>query len=228
MSVADWIARCEEHGLELVDRGRMGFVPTRLLLAFRDWPDAYVRPLFKGGEWLLDAAPSLDPLSDYKWLLFRRRGTAMASAAVSAQDGPIRFIPFRLESPGLTFVYWTAAALFSAALWVTPFPPFIDYPQHVAVGALLRRMVDPASPERALYETNLVTYNGGFPRRSRGPFLSDAPGDGGQSSGLALPPRLRVRRPLARSRRRQAALVRLLRTTHHVELCCRLGFATTS
>ena len=85
----------------------------------------------------------------------------MASAAVSAQDGPIDH-PFRLESPGLTFVYWTAAALFSAALWVTPFPPLIDYPQHVAVGALLRRMIDPASPERALYETNLVTYNGGF------------------------------------------------------------------
>ena len=70
--------------------------------------------------------------------------------------------PFRLESTGLTVVYWTAAALFSAALWVTPFPPLIDYPQHVAVGALLRRMADPASPERALYETNLITYNGGF------------------------------------------------------------------
>jgi 2-polyprenyl-3-methyl-5-hydroxy-6-metoxy-1,4-benzoquinol methylase len=72
MSVRDWIARCESRGLTLVERGRMGFVPARLLLAFRDWPDACVRPLFRGGEWLLDAAPSLDPLSDYKWLLFRR------------------------------------------------------------------------------------------------------------------------------------------------------------
>ena len=72
MGVEDWIASCERHGMTLVDRGRMGFVPTRLLLAFRDWPDACVRPLFRGGEWLLDAAPSLDPLSDYKWLLFRR------------------------------------------------------------------------------------------------------------------------------------------------------------
>jgi 2-polyprenyl-3-methyl-5-hydroxy-6-metoxy-1,4-benzoquinol methylase len=72
MSVEDWIARCEGHGLTLVGRGRMGFVPARLLLAFRDLPDACVGPLFRGGEWLLDAAPALDPLSDYKWLLFRR------------------------------------------------------------------------------------------------------------------------------------------------------------
>jgi hypothetical protein len=50
----------------------MGFVPARLLLAFRDWPEACVAPLFRGGERLLDAAPVLEPLSDYKWLLFRR------------------------------------------------------------------------------------------------------------------------------------------------------------
>jgi SAM-dependent methyltransferase len=46
MSVREWIARSNAHGLTLIDRGRMGFVPTRLLL--------------------------LEPLSDYKWLLFRR------------------------------------------------------------------------------------------------------------------------------------------------------------
>ena len=69
---------------------------------------------------------------------------------------------FSLESVELTALYWATAFLFSIALWVTPFPPLIDYPQHVAVSALLRRMADPSSPERALYETNLVTYNGGF------------------------------------------------------------------
>ena len=74
MSVGDWIERCERQGLTLIGRGRMGFVPTRLLLAFRDWPEGCVRPLFRGGEWLLDAAPPLDPLADYKWLLFRRSG----------------------------------------------------------------------------------------------------------------------------------------------------------
>jgi hypothetical protein len=69
---------------------------------------------------------------------------------------------FALDSAPLTAAYWATALLFSVAFWVTPFPPLTDYPQHVAVGALLRRMMDPASPERALYEVNLVTYNGGF------------------------------------------------------------------
>ena len=69
---------------------------------------------------------------------------------------------FWLETAPLTAAYWGTALLFSLAFWVTAFPPLIDYPQHVAVGALLRRMADPTSPERNLYEVNLVTYNGGF------------------------------------------------------------------
>jgi len=72
MSVGEWIDRCEAHGLRLIDRGRMGFVPLRLLLAFRDWPDSVVEPLFRRGEQLIEAVPALDPLSDYKWLLFYR------------------------------------------------------------------------------------------------------------------------------------------------------------
>jgi SAM-dependent methyltransferase len=76
MGVGEWIARSEAHGLTLVGRGGMGFVPTRFLLAFRDWPDAWVRPLFRGGEWLVDRSGVFDPLADYKWLLFRRDGEA--------------------------------------------------------------------------------------------------------------------------------------------------------
>jgi 2-polyprenyl-3-methyl-5-hydroxy-6-metoxy-1,4-benzoquinol methylase len=73
MSATEWIGRCEGHGLVLLDRGRMGFVPVRLALAFRDMPDALVGPLFDAGESLLDGATSLERLSDYKWLLFRRK-----------------------------------------------------------------------------------------------------------------------------------------------------------
>jgi hypothetical protein len=69
---------------------------------------------------------------------------------------------FALETPALTAAYWAAAFLFVIAFWVTPFPPLIDYPQHVAVGALLRRLADPESVERGLYDVNLFTYNGGF------------------------------------------------------------------
>jgi hypothetical protein len=88
---------------------------------------------------------------------------------VSQSDVLAPPVPRRLSSVGLeletrelTLVYWATAFLFSLALWVTPFPPLIDYPQHVAVGALLRRMADPLSPERALYDPNFITYNGGF------------------------------------------------------------------
>ena len=84
MSVREWIARSSGHGLTLTDRGRMGFVPTRLLFAFRDWPPSYVEPLFRGGERLLDASPWLDPLADYKWLLFRR------DAGKSREAGGVR------------------------------------------------------------------------------------------------------------------------------------------
>jgi hypothetical protein len=72
MAAPEWIARCERHGLRLIDRRRMGFVPVRLALAFRDFPDALVGPLFRAGERLLDAAASFDRLSDYKVLLFER------------------------------------------------------------------------------------------------------------------------------------------------------------
>jgi len=76
MSAREWIARCEARGLTLLDRGRMGFVPARLLLAFREWPDAYVAPLFRGGERLLDASPLTEVFSDYQWLIFRTPGRA--------------------------------------------------------------------------------------------------------------------------------------------------------
>jgi 2-polyprenyl-3-methyl-5-hydroxy-6-metoxy-1,4-benzoquinol methylase len=71
MSLPEWIAGCERHGLVLVDRGRMGFVPARLALAFRELPDGVVGPLFDAGERLIDARQTLDRLSDYKWLLWR-------------------------------------------------------------------------------------------------------------------------------------------------------------
>jgi SAM-dependent methyltransferase len=87
MSVEEWIDRSRAHGLTLLDRGRMGFVPTRLLLAFRDWPEVCVAPLFRGGERLLDASPLLEPLSDYKWLLFRREPAVRGDSAQGGAQG---------------------------------------------------------------------------------------------------------------------------------------------
>jgi 2-polyprenyl-3-methyl-5-hydroxy-6-metoxy-1,4-benzoquinol methylase len=68
--VSDWIARCSAQGLQLRDRGCLLFVPVRYALAFRDLPSGVVAPVFRAGERLLASASWLEPLSDYKWLLF--------------------------------------------------------------------------------------------------------------------------------------------------------------
>ncbi|MFC1641484.1 hypothetical protein ACFL5O_02165, partial [Myxococcota bacterium] len=67
-----------------------------------------------------------------------------------------------LETRPLTIAYWLAVAAFALAYWLTPLPPGIDYPQHLALGALIRRLLDPASPERLVYEVSPITYNGLF------------------------------------------------------------------
>ena len=68
----------------------------------------------------------------------------------------------RLETRGLTVAYWAAAGAFALAYWLTPLPPCIDYPQHLALGALMRRLLDPSSPERLVYQVTPLTYNGLF------------------------------------------------------------------
>lgn len=72
MSPDEWIARLEKRGLRLVQRRAMGFVPTRLLLAFRELPATIVRPLFDAGERWLDELPPRELWSDYQCLLFQR------------------------------------------------------------------------------------------------------------------------------------------------------------
>ena len=72
------------------------------------------------------------------------------------------FDRFRLESAPLTIAYWIVTTCHAVAFSIPKLPPLVDYPQHLAIGAILRRLADPASPERALYEVNLFTYNGAF------------------------------------------------------------------
>lgn len=69
---------------------------------------------------------------------------------------------FRLETPGLTATFWGAVGAFVLAFWVTPYLPLIDYHQHVAIAAIMERIFAGSAEEQALYEVNLVTYNGGF------------------------------------------------------------------
>lgn len=65
---------------------------------------------------------------------------------------------------GLTFTvtFWGALAIVIVALFRSRSLPLIDYPQHLALAGILRRMLDPNAPERALFETNLLSYNSAF------------------------------------------------------------------
>jgi SAM-dependent methyltransferase len=71
LGVEEWIGFANGAGLGLVAADRMGFVPVRLFFSVRDLPPSLVSPVFRAGERLLDRAPHLSPLADYKLLLFR-------------------------------------------------------------------------------------------------------------------------------------------------------------
>ena len=72
LGLDDWIACANRASLSLVHGDRMGFVPVRLVLSVRDFPRPIVAPVFHAAERLLDTAPWLAPLADYKLLLFTR------------------------------------------------------------------------------------------------------------------------------------------------------------
>ncbi|MCC6216148.1 MAG: hypothetical protein IT376_14890 [Polyangiaceae bacterium] len=67
-----------------------------------------------------------------------------------------------LESPALTVGFWGACLVLAGAFWAVRFPPCVDYPQHVALGAILGRLLDASAPEHELYEISWVSYNGLF------------------------------------------------------------------
>jgi hypothetical protein len=72
LGIEEWIAAANRAGLLLRAADRMGFVPVRAVLSVRDLPRPIVAPIFAAGESILDAAPWLSFLSDYKLLLFDR------------------------------------------------------------------------------------------------------------------------------------------------------------
>jgi hypothetical protein len=76
-------------------------------------------------------------------------------------------VPFRwadlyeLDSRRATLLYWAGVALVVASFFATRLLPCVDYPQHLALSDVARRLWSP-SPERSEYELNLFTYNGLF------------------------------------------------------------------
>jgi hypothetical protein len=67
-----------------------------------------------------------------------------------------------LETPALTAVYWIAVGLVVAGFFATHLLPCVDYPQHLALSDIARRLQDGGVTERAEYQLNYFTYNGLF------------------------------------------------------------------
>ncbi|MFI5297470.1 MAG: hypothetical protein ACHREM_05175 [Polyangiales bacterium] len=67
-----------------------------------------------------------------------------------------------LETDGATLAYAIAIALICAGCFVTRLLPLVDYPQHLALAEIARRLSDPSAPEHATHWVNRFTYNGLF------------------------------------------------------------------
>jgi hypothetical protein len=67
-----------------------------------------------------------------------------------------------LDSPRATLTYWASVALVVAGLFVTKLLPCVDYPQHLALSDVARRLADPSAPEHQEYQLSYFTYNGLF------------------------------------------------------------------
>jgi SAM-dependent methyltransferase len=72
LGIEEWVAMANRAGLALVSADRMGFAPVRLVFSVRDLPRPVVGAAFHAGERLLDRAPSLAALADYKLLVFEK------------------------------------------------------------------------------------------------------------------------------------------------------------
>jgi hypothetical protein len=93
----------------------------------------------------------------------REGGAAPTSSAERAWPLPARWIDhLALDSTETTLVYWAGVALVTSGLFVTKLLPCVDYPQHLALSDVARRLGDPGAPEHAEYVLNYFTYNGLF------------------------------------------------------------------
>jgi hypothetical protein len=61
-----------------------------------------------------------------------------------------------------TVLYWACLAVMVAALFRQKFLPLVDYPQHLFLASLLARLSRPDAPERALFDTNVASFNSMF------------------------------------------------------------------
>jgi hypothetical protein len=76
---------------------------------------------------------------------------------------PARLVDYlTLDSRAATRLYWTSVALVVGGLFVTRLLPCVDYPQHLALSSVARRLADPNAAEHAEFQLSYFTYNGLF------------------------------------------------------------------
>jgi hypothetical protein len=76
---------------------------------------------------------------------------------------PARFVDHLvLDSRRETLAYWGSVGLIVAGLFVTDLLPCVDYPQHLALSDVARRLASSTAPEHADYVLDYFTYNGLF------------------------------------------------------------------
>lgn len=97
------------------------------------------------------AAPGEAPIS---------QGSRGARASDPGADGLAALLS--LDSARATVAYWTGVALVALAMFVPRLLPCVDYPQHLALADVARRLADPSAPERLTHQINYFTYNGLF------------------------------------------------------------------
>lgn len=87
-------------------------------------------------------------------------GRAHCDAATPSPASGIELLV--LDSPKATVLYWGSVALVVSGLFATRLLPCVDYPQHLALSDIARRLQAHQAPEAATYELNFFTYNGLF------------------------------------------------------------------
>ncbi|MGZ3423067.1 MAG: hypothetical protein ACXVEE_34715, partial [Polyangiales bacterium] len=90
---------------------------------------------------------------------------AIAEAPERASSLPARdrFLDLlRLDTRNATIAYWAAVSLVALSVFIPKLPPLVDYPQHLALAEIARRLADPAAPEHVTHQLNYFTYNGLF------------------------------------------------------------------
>ncbi|MEI7892619.1 MAG: hypothetical protein WCI05_05985, partial [Myxococcales bacterium] len=74
-----------------------------------------------------------------------------------ATNGGVAARPFFGLSEGA--IYWTGVALTAAALFIPKLLPCVDYPQHLALSDMVRRLQDPTAIEHETHSLHFFTYN---------------------------------------------------------------------